>query len=86
MKIREAIEKGIRRVYDPIWIEKDCYLKLPKMRKGLHGPWCHLFSEETQQILGDKTPQDVLIFNLKNGLDSEFDEYIGPISKYDTQE
>lgn len=30
LTIKNCMDQGIYRVYDPNWIEKNCYLKLPK--------------------------------------------------------
>jgi hypothetical protein len=85
LKIKEAIKKGIRRVYDPKWAEKNCYMLIPEIINGRHGPWISLFSDETQEMLGVETPQIFLLSQLKHGLDSYCEEYTGVLSKYDKE-
>jgi hypothetical protein len=87
MTISQAIECGIRRVYSPIWCEKNAYVLLPKKNeKGTHGPWGKLYSEETQILLGFECPQEFLLFSLVNGLNSLCHEYLGDLSKFDTED
>ncbi len=81
MKIKEAIEKGIERVYDPTWAEKNCYIKLPKKINREFGPWLELFSDETQKYMNVETPQKFLISQMIYGIESECEEYKGPISE-----
>lgn len=83
MKIHEALKNGIRRIYDPRWLEINSYILLPKMVDGRHGIWCKLFSEETQEMMKTKTPQEFPLYMIKDGLQSDCEEYKGPISKYD---
>lgn len=83
LTIRQCMDNGIRRVYDPKWAEKGCYLKLPVKLGDKYPPWIELYSEETQTIMGIETPQKLLFTSLVGGLDSICLEYNGEISKYD---
>lgn len=83
MKIKEAIQKGITRVYSPIWKEENAYFKLPKIINGNCGVWIELYSEKTQEMLGLNIPQKLMIFDLIPSFESDFEEYNGPISKYE---
>jgi hypothetical protein len=85
MKIKEAIKQGVRRVYSPIWAEKNAYMRLPKMIDGKYGPWIQFFSDETQELLGFPTPQDILISMLVHGENSDCEPYLGPISPFDEE-
>lgn len=81
--IKQCMDKGIRRVYDPNWLEKNCYLKLPLKIGDKYPPWLELYSEETQKMMNIETPQKLLFTSLIGGLDSICLEYNGEISKYD---
>jgi len=85
MKIKDAINSGIKRIYDPRWLEKNAYIRLPeKYLDGRCSAICKLFSDETQQFIGAETPQIFLIHDLINGDESECVEYNGKISDKDT--
>lgn len=81
--IKQCMDEGIQRVYDPKWLEKNCYLKLPKIINGKYTIWLELYSEDTQKIMGIETPQRFTCLSLKAGLESICLEYKGEISKYD---
>lgn len=83
LTIRDCIDKGIERVYDPNWKEKNSYLKLHKKFNEKYSPWIEFYSEETQELLGVQIPQHIFLPNFLSGLDSICLEYNGPISKYD---
>ncbi len=85
LTIRDCLDKGIRRIYDPNWLEKDCYIKLPLKIDNKYSPWIELYSEETQEMLGVKTPQQILFDQLHGGLESICLEYTGKLSKYDQE-
>ena len=86
MTIKEAIKKGIRRVYDPNWLEEKCYLLLPKEINGKISLIAHLFSEETQNMIGCETPQSCLITQFIHGDKSDCYEYFGELSTFDKEE
>lgn len=86
MKIKEAIQKGIRRVFSPIWKEENAYFKLPEIINGNYGVWIELYSEKTQEMLGLNIPQRVRIFDLIHSIESDCEEYNGPISKYEKED
>jgi hypothetical protein len=85
MKIKEAIMKGIRRVHDLKWLEKNSYVLLPELINGKYGSWCKLYSDETQEMMGVETPQKFLLCHLVHGEDSDCEEYKGPLSKLDIE-
>lgn len=78
--INEAIKRGIRRVYDPNWLEKNSYILLPKLIEGKHSQCIYYFSDDTQKLLNLPTPQSSFISTLIQGLESTCVEYTGPIS------
>lgn len=86
MKIKEAIEKNIRRVYDPKWLEINCYIKLPKKTGGKCSPLCYLYSEDMQSYMGIDTPQSFFIDAMINGDQSECEEYKGKLSQFDKED
>jgi len=51
MKLRELMNKGIRKVRFKFWNE-DSYLELYMTDKGKYGPWAKLFDEHGQRALG----------------------------------
>ncbi len=81
LTIRECMDKGIRRVYDPNWVEENCYIKLPLKIADQYPLWFELYSEKTQKMMGIETPQKILFTYLQFGLDSACLEYKGRISK-----
>ena len=93
MKIIEAINNGVRRVYCPMWFEKNAYIKLPKKIISSYFVSAELFSDETQTIMKINTPQVFWLFcilmspdnnyQLHNMLESQCEIYTGPISKFD---
>ena len=53
MNLKEALEKGIERVFCKEWKEgENSYLKLPIREDGKYGPWAQYYSEEFQNLLG----------------------------------
>jgi hypothetical protein len=86
LTIRQCMDKGIRRVYDPNWLERNCYLKLPLKVGDKYPLWLELYSDETQAMMGIDTPQKLPITSLIAGLDSICLEYNGEISKKDKDE
>lgn len=86
LTVRECMDKGIRRIYDPNWLEKNCYIKLGKKTARGYPPWFELYSEETQAFLKIEIPQVALIASLQGGLDSICLEYHGPISTFDKED
>ena len=85
LTIRKCMDNGIERVYDPNWLEKNCYIKLPKKIGQNYPPWIELYSEKTQKMLGIETPQKLLYTQLAAGLDSICLEYNGPISEKENE-
>lgn len=83
LTIRQAMDQGIVRVYDPNWLEENCYLKLSKKIDDNYPPWIELYSEDTQKFMGIETPQKLLFTSLIGGLDSICIEYKGIISQHD---
>jgi len=86
MKIKEAIEKGIRRVCKKNWAFPDCYILLPKKTERGLTPWAFLYSRTEQGIMGVKTPQELLCPTLDGFMDEECDEYVGKIDDEDKAE
>lgn len=85
MKIKEAINNGIRRVFDPSWHEKNAYILLPEMKEGKIGPWAFFYSRDEQACIGCQTPQQILMIMVDGFLDSEVSEYTGKIDQDDRE-
>jgi len=75
------------RIRQPNWAEQSAYLRLsvlahPDGTRNI-GPWAHLFSRQTQALIGEPTPQVVTTlpalgpFNLNAFLTGEVVEWIG---------
>lgn len=86
LTIRQCMDKGIRRVYDPNWLEKNCYLKLPLKIGDKYPPWIEFYNEKTQSMMGIETPQKFLFSSLNGGLDAICLEYNGEICKKDNED
>lgn len=81
MTLREAIAKGICRVYDTKWASKNAYIKI-HMVDGKHGPWFYFFDREYQELLNFTTPQPILFTQLN--MDGEgLEPYVGKLDKDD---
>jgi hypothetical protein len=89
MTIKEAIEQGIPRLRDPKWAQEVAYIKIdllqinPNKPEFNCGPWFHLYEPETQKIMGEPTPQDML-FTLFDMHEAGWEAYTGPICEGDT--
>lgn len=70
---REAVDQcplvdglGWLRVRDPRWVEPGAYLRVTVLANPLGrslGPWAHLFSRQTQELIGEPTPQRTMILD-----------------------
>ena len=60
MTLSEASQQGIQKLRKPQWVTK-AYLQIDLFPNGGHGPWGHLYDKETQQVIGEPTPQHVLV-------------------------
>jgi hypothetical protein len=86
MKIKEAIQKRIRRVFDPSWNKKS-YILLPEINEeGSHTPWAQFFDEKNQELMRIKTPEDILMIGIPDFLERSCEEYKGELSKYDEKD
>lgn len=80
MMIKEILSKRILRVRQKQWAHPEDYLTFDYLDGG-HGPWAHLFSRRVQELIGEPTPQSILIMHIEK--DAEFEEYTGPIDPSD---
>jgi len=85
LTLRQCMDKGIERIYDPNWAEKNCYIKLPKKVGDKYPIWLEVYSDETQKMMGIETPQKLSFMQMTSGIDSICLEYNGPISKHDKE-
>jgi hypothetical protein len=76
--VQEAIDLGIRRVYDPIYHKQYEYLVLPKKRKdNSTSNYCYFFKPSND------SPITISLASLTLGLNTIFEEYKDKISTYD---
>jgi hypothetical protein len=85
MKIRDAIDIGIRRIRKSHFAFPDSYILLPNKKEGKISPWAFLFSRTEQNILGVPTPQEIFLPYLDGFLDEECDIYDAKLDENDTQ-
>ena len=75
MTLQEAYIQGVERVRQPQWACSTTYLKLDLLPDSL-GPWGHLYDPEIQILIGEPTPQNILIIWDKY---DKYEPYTGPI-------
>ena len=75
------------RVRDRKWANPQAYMRLSVLQHDhdgrVIGPWAHLFDRQTQQAIGEPTPQAVLTlmppFNTRAFLSGDFDVWTGDL-------
>jgi len=61
MTIDECAKQGIDKVRKSQWSNPDAYLQLHISSEGFHGPWGYLYDEISQRVIGEPTPQTILL-------------------------
>lgn len=84
--LKEAVSRGVNRVYSPIWASPFDHIKIDLYPDGSHGPWVHLYSPFNEVINGHD-PVDLLWLGKPQGLIDEnaksFYAYTGPLPDSD---
>ncbi len=76
MTVAEIVEKRVERVRLPFWVE-EAYLKLDFLNDGMHGPWTHLVSPKTQQLLGIEVGSQHVLWWEAFGKEDAWEPYTG---------
>lgn len=63
MTLQQCAESGHDKVRKPYWAFATDYMRID-INNGRVGPWGHLFAAEQQEMLGQPTPQDILLVTL----------------------
>jgi len=89
MNLDEAARQGILRVRKDVWAFADAYLRQDLLPNGGRGPWVHLFSRQEQEIIGEPTPQSILVPSefgrrILDPRDDDYVPYTGPLDEADT--
>lgn len=85
MSITEVLKRRVLRVRLPIWAVPTDYLTFHYFPNGTHGSWARLYARQTQEAIGEPTPQLVLL-HLIDKSDESYEEYLGQIDKNDIVE
>lgn len=81
MTLSEATKAGITRLRMPIWANPRAYGRIDIL-DGFMGPWFHLFDRQTQEAIGEPTPQTILVMQVEG----QFDPYDGQLDEADNPE
>lgn len=76
------------RCRDAKWANPNAYIRLSVIRHNdirQLGPWAHLFDRQTQESIGEPTPQAVLTFqppfNAAAFLSGDYEPWTGPLDE-----
>jgi hypothetical protein len=80
--INEALQQRVPRVRLPHWASPRCYLRLPLLKDGMHGPWAELYDDDCQEHLLKIRPgsQRVPMFGES---EQTYEPYTGPPSRFE---
>jgi hypothetical protein len=84
---------GYLRFHDPVWGNPEAYMRLAVVVTNGErhlGPWGSLFDRRTQEVIGEPTPQDILIvskavFDTKAFKEAELEQWTGALDPADTR-
>lgn len=82
MTIKEAAENKIYRIRRPMWPEA-AYIRLLQASDKYISPWAFLFDRQTQSVIGEPTPQTILILGSAHDYCTDFEPYTGEPDKED---
>ena len=85
MVIREAIDQRVPRIRKAVWTNPNCYLRLPLMKGGMHGPWAELYDDTCQQQVLNIRPGSQRMgvgFDIPYE-DPDWERYEGPVSEFE---